>query len=211
MWAEFSEKECEIFLTREMINFFKTKQKKFNIYIPSQKKEKYFGADSQLINQRGKIMLLQYKVPYEYSGGKNLSTHRTFKVRLHSNNNYSQNSILSKINKKGGLGLYVVPLFSKAKELRCYFHNDSIINESQFIKARPKPNNCNKIVYSQCNAAYHCEEIKTDVFKFEIVLEQLNEMNIISIEELCKELNIGINEFLDILRKNNIVMLVFEM
>lgn len=211
MWAEFSEKEYEIFLTREMLNFLKTKQIKFSIYIPSQKKEKYFGADSQLINQSGKIMLLQYKVPYEYSGGKYLSTHRTFKVQLHSNNNYAQNSILSNINKMGGLGLYVVPLFSKEKELRCFFYNDSIIKESQFIKARHKPNNCNKIVYSQCNAAYHCEEIKTDVFKFETVLDQLGKMNIISIEELCKELNIGITEFLDIIRKNNIVMLVFEM
>ena len=205
--SEFPEKAFEMYINHFLL------EEGFNLYIPSQAKEAKLAYDA-LINdlkaKKGKKIMplaLQYKIVWEY---KRPEPAKKFKFDLHANCDkrtkklkYTQHNILYKKNlsSKYFAAGYVVPYFVSYKELQENVINDTLLNNSYFIRPQHHISDSGYHYYTFDNihALQHSSEpLNDEIQPFEELLSQIA----ISGKDFAQPIEGFIEEFTSILESN---------
>lgn len=179
--SEFCEK-----LFENLINHIILQNFNVDIYIPSQNREAKSGIDALFQYGKVKILLLQYKVSYNYKKKPtSFNSCNTFKFNLHKNSRgeYVQHNKLVKNTNKGLLCGYFVPVFNTYKELYNFYHNGLLLSNCRLIIPRsPIKDSKNHFIQYDNSCALQCSSEKK-----ECKMLNFNEKSIDALPEYTKE------------------------
>lgn len=173
--SEFSEKFYEILVDHFLL------RRGFNIYVPSQCKERKLGYDA-LINNLKKLkghiqaFAFQYKIVEEYE--RRPANGDNFKFYLYPKNNYLQHNKLVHFNSSNKVFAgYVVPNFISFNDLYTNLNSGTLLANSLFIppQAYITDNKSHYITFGNLTAHQHSrQQNDCKILPFTEIIEAVN-------------------------------------